>query len=551
MIEQLNNSIKFLAFFVASKIGKPTLTVTIDVYNPAGTLVVNGGSATALGGGLYQYILASGSVTTEGEYLAIFKTSDTTVDQQHIPALWVIGRAGVEDLDTTITSRADSASYTPARAAKLDYLDVSVNSRSSHTPAQAAQAVWDYLTSAGTVVGSYGKRILDFFAGLTYTAPDNTSITSIKGKTDQLNFTGTDVKATLDGEKVTVVANEDKLGYTLATPPPTVAQIDTQLSNSHGSGSWVDSGAPDNTAITAIKNKTDQLLFSVSGDVKATLDGEQVAVATNADKTGYSLAMPPPTAAQIDTQLTTSHGSGSWVDSGAADNASIADIKAQTDKFVFAGSDVQVTLAGEKVTVATNEDKGGYSLATPPLAADDYVAPDNAGIASIQSQTDQFSFNVDGDVLATLDGESVSFAQSAAAIAAITSGAKLTIHRGDAIVVTLTGLGDLTNRSKLWWTIKRSTDDIDAAAVVQLEETAGLLTLNGSSTGFAVDGAVLNVTDESTGNVTITLSPTISSQLPARNGNVYDLQVLRNDGTTQTLTRSTVAIVADVTRRII
>jgi hypothetical protein len=34
--------------------------------------------------------------------------------------------------------------------------------------------------------------------------------------------------------------------------------------------------------------------------------------ATVADKTGYSLAITPPTAAQIDTQLTSTHGTGSW-----------------------------------------------------------------------------------------------------------------------------------------------------------------------------------------------------------------------------------------------
>ena len=36
----------------------------------------------------------------------------------------------------------------------------------------------------------------------SYTAPDNAGITAIKAKTDGLNFTGTDVKATLDGETV-------------------------------------------------------------------------------------------------------------------------------------------------------------------------------------------------------------------------------------------------------------------------------------------------------------------------------------------------------------
>jgi hypothetical protein len=41
-------------------------------------------------------------------------------------------------------------------------------------------------------------------------------IDGIKTKTDGLNFTGTDIKATLDSEKVTVITNEDKTGYSIS-----------------------------------------------------------------------------------------------------------------------------------------------------------------------------------------------------------------------------------------------------------------------------------------------------------------------------------------------
>jgi hypothetical protein len=99
MIEQINNSVKFLAFFTATKTGKTGLAdVTVDVYNPAGSEIVTGGTATELGDGLYTYVLAANLVTTVGEYPAVFKTADATVDQKHIPSLWVVGRAGVEYL---------------------------------------------------------------------------------------------------------------------------------------------------------------------------------------------------------------------------------------------------------------------------------------------------------------------------------------------------------------------------------------------------------------------------------------------------------------------
>lgn len=130
MIEQTSTSVKFLAFFTASKQGKTGLTVTIDIYDPAGTQIVTGGSATAIGGGLYAYTLSTNN-SSEGEYAAIFKTSDSTVDAQHIPSLWVLGRAGVENLNA------------------------SVNSRSTLT----ANQVWDALTSSLTTSGSIGERV--------------------------------------------------------------------------------------------------------------------------------------------------------------------------------------------------------------------------------------------------------------------------------------------------------------------------------------------------------------------------------------------------------
>jgi hypothetical protein len=108
MIEQIGNTLAFYGFFVASGVGATGLTVTIDVYRN-GTQIVTGGSTTEVGGGLYRYTLAAASVTVEGEYAAIFKTTGTA-DQKHIPALWTVGHAGLENLDATISSRATAGS---------------------------------------------------------------------------------------------------------------------------------------------------------------------------------------------------------------------------------------------------------------------------------------------------------------------------------------------------------------------------------------------------------------------------------------------------------
>lgn len=137
MLEQLANSVTFYAHYIATKVGATGLTVTVDVWevqkNGTATEIVTAGSATEIGDGLYRYLLVSGSVDAEGEYIAVFKTADSSVDQQHLPALWSIQRAGIENLDALVSSRstltqaqvnaeADQAlvDYDPPTDAELD-----------------------------------------------------------------------------------------------------------------------------------------------------------------------------------------------------------------------------------------------------------------------------------------------------------------------------------------------------------------------------------------------------------------------------------------------
>jgi len=203
MLEQVSNSVKFLAFYTASKQGKTGLTVTIDIYDPSGTQIVTGASATALGGGLYSYTLSSNN-SSEGEYAAIFKTTDSTVDSQHIPSLWVLGRAGVENLDATTSSRLPSSSYTAAptvsairteldtNSTKLANLDASVSSRlaaadyTAPTAAPTAAAVASAVRSELTEISNLDASVSSRLASASYTAPANSDISAIKAKTDNL-----------------------------------------------------------------------------------------------------------------------------------------------------------------------------------------------------------------------------------------------------------------------------------------------------------------------------------------------------------------------------
>jgi len=128
--------------------------------------------------------------------------------------------------------------YTASRAGKLDNLDATVSSRSSHTAEDVwsvtsrtltsfgnlvqdiwqysartltsfgalAQDVWNYLTSSITTDGSIGKLLKDNIDATisSRAAESGGNIEDIKTKTDQLNFVEGDVKATLDGEEVSL-----------------------------------------------------------------------------------------------------------------------------------------------------------------------------------------------------------------------------------------------------------------------------------------------------------------------------------------------------------
>jgi len=146
-IEQQGNALTFLAFYVETKLGKTGLTVTVDVYRN-GTEIVTAASATAVGDGLYSYTLASGSVNAEGLYAAVFKTATATVDQQHLPSLWIVGTGGIENLDAAVSTRTSGS---------LTNLDAAVSTRA--TPAQVTSIVSAIAGGGGSV--SYTQNVTD------------------------------------------------------------------------------------------------------------------------------------------------------------------------------------------------------------------------------------------------------------------------------------------------------------------------------------------------------------------------------------------------------
>lgn len=136
--------------------------------------------------------------------------------------------------------------------------------------------------------------------------------------------------------------------------------------------------------------------------------------------------------------------------------------------------------------------------------------------------------------------------QSAASVTAAVSGSDITILRGDTVTISLTGIGSLVGRDKLWFTAKHSTNDPDTASVIQIEETAGLLYFNGAA-ATAAHGS-LTVTDEDAGNIDIVIKGASGASL-VPGALVYDVQMLIDvDPTTKA--QGYAEVVGDVTKAV-
>ena len=139
--------------------------------------------------------------------------------------------------------------------------------------------------------------------------------------------------------------------------------------------------------------------------------------------------------------------------------------------------------------------------------------------------------------------------QSAASVAAAVAGSDITIHRGDTVTITVTGLGDISGRTKLWFTVKVKKHQPDAEAIIQIEETAGMIYVNGAAAAVS-DRSTFTVDDEAAGDVTIVLDGADTVDLEPRPDMYYDFQYLTADGDPITKSPGSCDITADVTRAI-
>lgn len=172
-------------------------------------------------------------------------------------------------------------------------------------------------------------------------------------------------------------------------------------------------------------------------------------------------------------------------------------------------------------------------------------------LGNIQSTVDNIELGgVDLDLLAskTWTNSTRTLTQTAQSITDAIDGSSITVHRGDSLNISLSGLGDISSRSEVWFTVKpKSNDPTDDEATIQITETGGLLILNGATAATPGNGT-LTVTNEVTGAITITLAASDVATIEPGDYYAYDIQVLYDDGSVSTPSEGDFTVSKDVTR---
>lgn len=249
------------------------------LLNPGGsaaTPVMEIDDSGAITAGLYEYALTTADIATY-DYEGAFSTAGPA-DLLIVPALWVYWLTG--SVSAPVASVAGNVAGT--------VLGVTGNVAGNVNGNVVGNVNNVNGNVGGNIIGNLQGNILGAVAPSWYTAPVDVSanVTEIKAKTDLLTFTGTLLKVdVIDWDSLVVHA----ITFDGANYPLTAVRV------------WAD---------PSVGNKYVHVVNSGLGYL-------QVYVATNADKTGYSLDSsydPAKTTAQAATALTNL----TWTDAKAA-----------------------------------------------------------------------------------------------------------------------------------------------------------------------------------------------------------------------------------------
>lgn len=102
--------------------------------------------------------------------------------------------------------------------------------------------------------------------------------------------------------------------------------------------------------------------------------------------------------------------------------------------------------------------------------------------------------------------------------------ADLTMYRGDTWTRRITGLGDLTGATDIWFGMKDDKDDTDAQSTVLISQTVGLEIINGATATVPGNASIAVVAPATGGRIDVTIEPVEMAKLEAAKKYYYDVQ---------------------------
>ncbi len=224
--------IQFGANFSTLGVPETGLSPTITIRDIAsGAVVVSADAMTEIGDGAYAYEFTN-DITKE--YSALIDGGSDSLDSRYLGA-WS-ERAKTE-------AKVESLPVNPVLDddLRLDNLDAPISSRSNHAdPTNSIKGadnrdltqVYDNEKGTDGAYTGTPPTVEEIKTGLE---ADGTKLTGIKNQTDQINFLGTDIKATLDGEEVTTDSASrlasQAVGFSTHSPADVWTAANRELSN--------------------------------------------------------------------------------------------------------------------------------------------------------------------------------------------------------------------------------------------------------------------------------------------------------------------------------
>ena len=124
----------------------------------------------------------------------------------------------------------------------------------------------------------------------------------------------------------------------------------------------------------------------------------------------------------------------------------------------------------------------------------------------------------------------------------------LTLYRGDTWSQQISGLGDLTGRTNIWFGFKVDPSDTDAESIVLISETVGLERINGAAALIPANGSITVIGADTAGVIQVDLDEAETAKL-VPDKRFWDAQTLIV-GTVTTPKAGRITISADIVRTV-